>query len=118
MCTRSGRVVLHRENKDFDYTGVLFSFGFTRTSTTTCLLDCLYFSTSVYLFLNLDSFFKPFCIDTDFAHAILRSHANTITMLLVKKSLRLREQQICREQRARLVNLGEKVFWVTDEEGV
>ena len=39
-------------------------------------------------------------------------------MPLVQESLRLREQQIRREQRARLVNLGEKVFWVTDEEGV
>ena len=29
-----------------------------------------------------------------------------------------RGQQIRREQRARLENLGEKVYWVTDEEGV
>ena len=34
------------------------------------------------------------------------------------RNLRLREQRIRREQRARLVNLGEKVYWVTDEEGV
>ena len=39
-------------------------------------------------------------------------------MQLVQESLRFREQQILREQRARLVNLGEKVYWVTDEEGV
>ncbi len=39
-------------------------------------------------------------------------------MPLVQKSLRLREQRIRREQRARLVNLGKKVYWVTDEEGV
>ena len=39
-------------------------------------------------------------------------------MPLVQKSLRLREQRICREQRVRLVNLNEKVYWVTDEEGV
>ena len=39
-------------------------------------------------------------------------------MPLVHESLRLRKQQIRREQRARLVNLGEKVYWVTDEEGV
>ena len=39
-------------------------------------------------------------------------------MPLVQKSLRLEKQRICREQRARLVNLGEEVYWVTDEEGV
>ena len=39
-------------------------------------------------------------------------------MPLVQESLRLREQRIRREQSARLVNLGEKVYWVTDEEGV
>ena len=39
-------------------------------------------------------------------------------MPLVQESLRLREQRIRREQRARLVNLGETVYWVTDEEGV
>ena len=39
-------------------------------------------------------------------------------MPLVQKSLRLREQRIRREQRARLVNLGEKVCWVTDEDNV
>ena len=39
-------------------------------------------------------------------------------MPLVQESLRLREQRVRREQRARHVNLGEKVYWVTDEEGV
>ncbi len=39
-------------------------------------------------------------------------------MPLVQESLRLREQRIRREQRPRLVNLGEKVYWVTDQEGV
>ena len=39
-------------------------------------------------------------------------------MPLVQESLRLREQQIRREQCARLVNLGEKVYWVRDEKGV
>ena len=39
-------------------------------------------------------------------------------MPLVQESLRLQEQRIRREQLARLVNLGEKVYWVTDEEGV
>ena len=38
-------------------------------------------------------------------------------MPLVQESLRLREQRIRREQRARLVNFGERVYWVTDEEG-
>ena len=39
-------------------------------------------------------------------------------MPLVQESLRLQEQLIRRKHRARLVNLGEKVYWVTDEEGV
>ncbi len=36
-------------------------------------------------------------------------------MPLVQESLRVREQRIRRKQRARLVNLGEKVYLVTDE---
>ena len=39
-------------------------------------------------------------------------------MPLVQESLRLQEQQILREQRSRLVNLGEKVYWVTQKDGV
>ena len=48
---------------------------------------------------------------------LLRNHANTVTMAFLQEFLRLRVQRICREQRARL-NLGEKVYWVTDGEGV
>ena len=118
MGTRSGRVVRPRRNKDFDYTGVLLQPRFTRTLTQTCFSDCSYSSTSVYSFSNLDSFFEPLSIITDFAHAPLRGHANTGTMPLVQESLRLLEQRIRCEQRARLVNLGEKVYYVTDEEGV
>ena len=106
MRMRSGRVVRPRRNKDYDHTGVLLQPRFTRTSTTTCLYDCLFYSTSVYSFSNLDSFFEPLSIITDFAHAPLRGKANTGTMPLVQKLLRLQEQRICREQRARLVNLG------------
>ena len=39
-------------------------------------------------------------------------------MPLVQESLRLRKQRFRREQRARLVNLGERVYWVTAEKGV
>ena len=39
-------------------------------------------------------------------------------MPLVQESVMRRGQRIRREQRARLENLGEKVYWVTDEEGV
>ncbi len=109
MRTRSGRVVRPRRNKDFDYTGVLLQPRFTRTSTKTCFSDSLYSSTSVYSFSNLDCFFAPLSIITDHAHASPRNHSNTGTMPLIQESLRLREQRICREQRARLVNLGEKV---------
>ena len=118
MRMRSGRVERPRKNKDFDYTGVLLSFRSKQTSTKTCFSDCSYSSTSVYSISNLDSFIEPLNIITDFADAPLRGHANTGTMPLVHESLRLREQRIRREQPARLVNLGEKVYWVTDEEGV
>ena len=75
-------------------------------------------STLVYSFSNLNSFFEPLSIITDLANAPQRGHANTGTMPIIQESLRLREQQIRREQRARLVNLNEKVYWVKDEEGV
>ena len=74
-----------------------------------CISDCLYYSTSVYSILNLNNFVEPLSIITDFAHAPLRCHANTGTMLFLEESLRLRKQRIRREQRARLVNLGEIV---------
>ena len=48
----------------------------------------------------------------------MRGHANSGIMPLVQESLRLREQRIRREQRARLVNLDEQIYWVTDEQGV
>ncbi len=118
MRTRSDRVVRPCRNKDFDYTGVLIPFRSKQTSTKTCYSDCSYSSTSVNSISNLNSFIEPLSIITDFAHAPPRGHANTKTMPLVQESLRLREQRIRREQRARLVNLGETVYWVTDEEGV
>ena len=39
-------------------------------------------------------------------------------MPLVQKSMMRRGPRIRREKRARLENLGNKVYWVTDEEGV
>ena len=77
-----------------------------------------YSLTSAYSLSNFDSFFKPRSIMSDFAHAPPRGHSNTGTMPLIQESLTLREQRIRREQRARLVNLGEKVYWVTDGKGV
>ena len=118
MRTRSGRVVRPRRNKDFDYKCVLIPFRPKQTSTKPCFSDCSYSSTSVYSNSNFDSFIEPLSIITEFAHAPIRGHVNTGIMPLVQESLRLREIQIRREQRARLVNLGKNVYWVTDEEGV
>ena len=112
MRTRSGRVVRPRRDRNFDYTGVLLQFGFIPTSNTTCSL------TSVYFFSTSDHILEPFSIDTCFAHAPLRAHANLGSMPLVQESIMRRGQRIRREQRARLENLGEKVYWVTDKEGV
>ena len=118
MRTRSGRVVRPRRNKDFDYTGVLIAFRSKQNLTKSCFPDCSYYSTSVNSISNFDRFIETLSIITDFTHAPLHGHANTGTMPLVQEPLRLREQRIRREQRARLVNLGQKVYWVTDEEGV
>ena len=112
MRTKSCSNLRPRRDKNFDYTGVLLQFGLIPTSNTTCL------STSVHSFSTSDRILEPLSIDTCFAHAPLRAHANLGSMPLAQESMMRRGQRIRREQRARLENLGEKVFWVTDEEGV
>ncbi len=81
MRTRSGRVVRPRRDRNFDYTGVLLQFGFIPTSNTTCSL------TSVYSFSISDHILQPLSIDTCFAHAPLRAHANLRSMPLVQESM-------------------------------
>ena len=112
MRTRSGRVVRPRRDKNFDYTGVFLQLDFIPTSDTTCS------STSVYSFSTSDHILEPLSIDSCLAHLPLRAHANLGSMPLVQESMLRRGQRIRREQRARLENLGEKVYWVTDNEGV
>ena len=118
MRTRSGRVVRPRRNKDFDYAFVLFQHGFKQTSTKTCISDYSYSSTSAHSFSNDDSFHESLSIVTDSAHAPLRGHANPGTMPLMQDSMMRCGQRIHRELCLRLANLGEKVCWVTDDEGV
>ena len=65
-----------------------------------------------------DNIFEHLSIETYFAHAPPRAHANLGSMRPVQKSMMRRDKRICRKQRARLENIGKKVYWVTDEEGV
>ena len=85
MRTRSCKVVSPRRNKNINYTNVLLPLGFKQTLTQTCTLDCLYFSTLDYSYSNLDCFFEPYSLITDFAYAPLRGHANIETMPLVQE---------------------------------
>ncbi len=112
MRTRSCRVVRPRRDRNFDYTEVLLQFGFIPISNTTCS------STSVNSFSTSDRILELLIIDTCFANVPLRAHANLGSMPLVQESMMRRGQGIRREQRSRLENLGEKVYLVTDEEGV
>ena len=88
MRTRSVRVVRPRIDKNFDYTGVLLQFGVIPTSITTCL------STSVHSFSTSDHILEPLSIDTSFAHAPLRAHANLGSMPLAQESMMRRGQRI------------------------
>ena len=115
MRTRSGRTVKSARNKDFEYSFMLPSFNPSCPSVTSAL--GAHFQSTPLTSKALEAQLLLMPMTSLFAfnrsHSIVRSFCTTSVPLPSRQEARIR-----RDQRARVKQLCQQVFWVLDPSGV
>ena len=115
MRTRSGRTVKSTRNKDFEYPFIFPSFNLSCPSVMSALGARLQSTPLTSKALEAHLLLMPSTSSFAFnqSHSIIRSFCTTSVPLPSRQEARIR-----REQRARVEQLGQQVFWVLDRSGV